>query len=192
MQIRRSVTKSFRLDADLVDDLERVAKREGISENSFVQGILSRRMRADPLIRAFPLIVLSRTSFVQILGTANRASLEIAGAELGKRNFSLSRSIYQSMGDELNYLRWVVEVLANQAHWFETDGADERTGKLTLHHEYGTKWSVFLGSFLPAAFEVMSNDKVKVSLANEYVSVELPSAPRRHDQYKTSTSGDSV
>ncbi len=170
------MTKTFRLEADLIEELERIARRDGVSENSFVQGVLSRRVRADPLVRAFPYIVLSKRSFVPILGTADQASLEIAGVELGKKNFSFAHDLYQSMGDDMGFLRYVVDVLANQARWFETEGADKRPEKLTLHHEYGMKWSHFLGSFLTGAYEVVSNDRIKVSFANGYVSVELPKA----------------
>lgn len=178
MQRRKSATSSFRFDAELIEGLKKAAKHEGVSENSFVESVLSRRVRADPIIHAFPYIILSRRSFVPILGTSDPDSLELVASELGKRNFAFARELYGSSGTTLGFSQYLIEVLGEQAHWFETEGVNSMPERMTLRHEYGLKWSLFLKSFLTGAYEVVSHDRMKTSLTDAYVGIELPKLPR--------------
>jgi hypothetical protein len=168
------LTKTFRLDEELLEGLRKAARHEGISENALVQDLISRRVKADPLVHAFPFIILSRRSFIPILGTANPDSLELVALELGRKNFTLTRELYKSTGKELGFSEYLVDVLDKQVHWFEVEGVENKPERLTLHHECGMKWSLFLKSFLTAAYEVMSKEKVRMVLNDTYVSLELP------------------
>lgn len=178
MQSRKSEVKAFRLGVDLLKGIRTAAKREGVSENAFVQNLLSRRVKADPIIRAFPYIVLSRQSFVPIIGTTNPDSLQFVALDLGKRNFAFARELYESGGMELGYSQYLTDILDEQAHWFGTEGVNNWPERITLRHEFGMKWSLFLKSFLTGAYEVVSHDRIKMDITDAYVSVELPKAPR--------------
>ena len=68
----------------------------------------------------------------------------------------------------------MIEVLDKEAHWFEVEGAEDRPERLTLRHECGMKWSLFLKSYLTSAYELVSREKIKLTLNESYVSVELP------------------
>jgi hypothetical protein len=57
-------------------------------------------VKADPLIDAIPYVLLSRRTLLHILGSTNPDGLEIVGAELGKRNFTLARELCESVGRE--------------------------------------------------------------------------------------------
>jgi len=103
MESLKSKIKSFRLNTEMLRGIRAAARREGVSENAFVQNLLSQRVKADPLIRAFPYIVLSRKSFMPILGATNTDGLEVAGFDLGRSNFSLARELYESVGMELGF-----------------------------------------------------------------------------------------
>jgi hypothetical protein len=178
MQSRKSEVKAFRLDSELLKGVRTVARREGVSESAFVQNLLSHRVKADPLIRAFPFIVLSRQSFVQIIGMANPDSIEFVALDLGKRNFAFARELFESVGTDLGFSQYLTEVLDGQAHWFGTEGVNSRPERITLRHEFGIKWSLFLESFLTGAYEVVSHNRIKIGVADAYVSIELPDAPR--------------
>ena len=154
--------------------MKKIARREEVSENSFVQSVLTHRMKADPLIRAFPYVVLGRRTLVQILGTTNPDGLELAAFDLGKRNFALARELYESMGAELGFSQYLSEVLDTQARWFDTEGTESKPERLTLRHECGNKWSFFLSSFLTGAYQVVSHEKVKTVPNEAYVGIELP------------------
>jgi hypothetical protein len=171
---RKSATRAYRLDAELIEELKKVAKREGVSENSYVENLLAQRIRASPLIRAFPYIVISRRTLLPILGSANSDGLELAGMDLGKKNFALAKELYESLGRELTFTKFLVEILDKEARWFEVEGAEDRPERLTLRHECGMKWSLFLKSYLTSAYELISREKIKLTPNESYVSVELP------------------
>lgn len=174
MGSRKSAIRAYRLDLELIEGLKKAARREGVSENSFVQNTLSQRVTANPLIHAFPYIVLSRRTIVPILGTTNADGLELVAFDLGRRNFALVRELYGSVGKEMGFLEYLTEVLDKQARWFEVEGVEEKPERVTLYHECGMRWSLFLKSFLTAAYEVISREKIRVVLNDTYVSLELP------------------
>lgn len=174
MQSRKTTTKTFRLETEILEALKKVARREGVSENALVQSLLLQRVKADPFIRAFPYIILSRRSFAPILGMTNPDGLEIVGLDLGKRNFAFARELYESMGTELTFSNYLTDVLDRQAHWFQIEGANTKPERMTLRHEYGMKWSLFLKSFLMGAYELVSRDKLKIGVTEAYVGLELP------------------
>jgi hypothetical protein len=178
MESRKSEIKSFRLDAETLRGLRTVARRQGVTANAFVQNLLSQRVKVDPLIRAFPFIVLSKRSFVPIVGLTNPDGLEMVGLDLGRKNFAFARELFESTGTELDFLQYTTEVLDGQAHWFETEGVNSKPERMTLRHDYGIKWSLFVKSFLTGAYEVVSRDRMKLGIADTYVSIELPKAPR--------------
>ena len=173
MDNRKSKVRSFRLDSGLLEELKTVAEREKTSENAFVEGILARRIKTDPIITAFPYVVLSRKSFSSILGMANPDGLEVVGQELGRRNFAFTRELYESVGQEVGFAQYLGDILDEQAHWFFVEGGNKRPEKLILRHEYGYKWSIFLKSFLIGAHEVVSRDRIRIDLADSYLRMEL-------------------
>jgi hypothetical protein len=175
---RKSATRAYRLDVEIIEGMKKTAKREGVSENSLVQDLMAQRVKADSLIRAFPYIILSRRTLQYILGSTNPDGLEIAGSKIGKRNFTLARDLYASLGRELTFPDYLREILDEDAHWFEVEGAEEKPEKLMLRHESGMRWSMFLRSYLASAFEVVSYEKMKMILNESYVCVELPA--RQH------------
>lgn len=174
MKSRKSATRAYRLDVETIEGLKKVARREGISENSLVQNLLARRVEVDPLIRALPHLVLSRRTLLLVLGSTNQDGLEIAGLELGNRNFALARELYESVGRELSFMNYVVEILGKEAQWFEVEGAEDKPERLTFRHECGMKWSLFLRAYLAGAFEVVSHDNARIIVNESYVGMELP------------------
>jgi hypothetical protein len=178
MQNRKSEVKAFRLSTELLSRIRIAAERVGVSENAFVQGVLTQRVKADPFIHAFPYVALSGQSFASILGATNVDSLEMVGFDLGKKNFALTRELYESMGAELGFKQYIEEVLDNQAHWFVAEGVDIKPERMTLYHGYGTRWSLFLKSFLTGAYEVVSRDKIKIGTTDVYVSLEITKTSR--------------
>ena len=172
----QSAARAYRLDVGLIEGLKRASRRAGMSENSFVQNLLAQRVKAGPLINAVPHVLLSRRTLLHILGSTNPDGLEMVGLELGKRNFALVRELYESVGKELGFSEFLVEILDKEAQWFEVEGAEDKPDRLTLRHECGMKWSLFLGSYLTSAFGVVSHENAKMTLNESYVSLELPTS----------------
>ena len=126
MQSHKTATRSYRLGVELIEGLKKAARREGVSENSFVQNLMARRVKADLLVNSIPYVLLSRRTLLHILGSANPDGLEMVALELGKRNFTLTRELYESGGRELSFSEYVVEILDKEAQWFEVEGAEDQ------------------------------------------------------------------
>ena len=174
VQSRRSATKACRLDVELLEGVKKAARREGVSENSFVKSLLAQRVRADPLMHALPYVVISRRALVPILGSTIADGLEMVGLDLGKRNFALARELYESTGRELGFAEYLVEILDKEAQWFKVEGIQDKPERLTLHHECGMKWSLFLKAYLTSAYEVISRERIRMTINDAYVGIELP------------------
>jgi len=76
------------------------------------------------------------------------------------------------------FSNYLADVLDKQAHWFQIEGFNTKPERLTLRHDCGLKWSLFLKSFLTGAYEVVSRDRLKISVTEAYVSVEVPKESR--------------
>lgn len=174
MQRRKSATRAYRLDIELIEGLKKAARKKGLSENSFVQNLLARRVEADLLNDAIPYVLLSRRTLLHILGSTNQDELEMVGLELGSRNFAFARELYESAGRDLGFQEYLIEVLGKEAKWFEVEAGEGMLERLTLRHECGIKWSLFLGSYLASAFGVVSHEKPMMILNDSYVGVQLP------------------
>jgi len=172
METPKTQVKSYRLNSEVIERIRSIARREGVSENLFVQRLLLARVNADPFIRAFPLIVLGKDSFSQIMGMTNPAGLELAATELGRKSFALARELYESEGEELDLRQYMTDVLDKQGHWFETDGLVRSPERLTLRHGYGMKWSVFLKGFLTGANEAVSPQRMGIRVTERYLALE--------------------
>jgi hypothetical protein len=166
--------RAFRLDRGLLQTLLVSAKRHGISENALAEAILARYLKVDPLREPFDYICVGRETFTLILGMTDANGLEIAGAEQGKRAYSLAKELYESNGTSLGFRRYVVEILGEEAHWFRTEGAFVKPERITLHHRYGNKWSKFLRTYMSSAYEAISRDKLELTATDRYITLRLP------------------
>jgi hypothetical protein len=174
MQNRKSEVRAFRLDGELLGRLQAIANRERISENALVQRILSMWVSSDIARHAIPHITLGGPSFTRILGMTNRDGLEVIGADLGKRNFAYIKELHESSGIDMGFVKYMIDVLDRQAHWFKIEGADSKPERLTLRHDYGARWSLFLNNYLAGAYQVVSRDRLKIGISDTYIGLEFP------------------
>ena len=108
------------------------------------------------------------------MGSTNPDGLEMVGLDLGKKNFALAKELYESTGRELGFTEYLVEILSKEAQWFEVEGVEDKPEKLSLRHECGVKWSLFLKSYLTSAYEVISREKIQMTISDAWITIELP------------------
>ena len=169
-----STTKTFRFDPRLIEKISEVAKKHGQSPNQFISNTLKWRVSIDPLIPTFDGIMFGRETFKSIIGIVDTDSLEIAGWELGKKHFVISRTLFESRGEELSFVRYISEVLDEHARWFRIEGGvSETSKKMTIHHNFGVKWSMFLKSYLSSAYEVVSGAKLFITTNDTFVKIKF-------------------
>lgn len=167
--------KAFRLDVSLIQMLERASRRSKVTESIFVRDVLGRRLKIDPLIPAIRGISLSQETFQSILGTTSPDGLEMLGSNLGKKNFSLVRGLFESNDRRLTFLEYLIDILDYEGMWFKVEGTpNEKAETITLRHEYSKKWSLFLKSYLASAYEVVSRDKLQIDVKDAFVIVRFP------------------
>ena len=159
-----STTKTFRFDPRLIEKISEVAKKHGQSPNQFISNTLKWRVSIDPLIPTFDGIMFGRETFKSIIGIVDTDSLEIAGWELGKKHFVISRTLFESRGEELSFVRYISEVLDEHARWFRIEGGVSETSK---------KWSMFLKSYLSSAYEVVSGAKLFITTNDTFVKIKF-------------------
>jgi hypothetical protein len=166
--------KAFRLEASLILSLERAARRLQISDNMYVTQVLTRALMIDPLIPAFNGIELGEETFGSILSTSNPDSLEIDGFALGKKNYSLVRELFESVGIEMTFIMFLVKILGGEGKWFVVEGAaTENTERLILRHKYGEKWSLFLKSYLSGAYEILTSGKLQIEVKGNILKIRF-------------------
>jgi hypothetical protein len=173
VQSPKRLIKSFRLRADILQMLRIAARRHGVTENALVESLLESRLRVDPIIEAFDVISLGRNTFMQIIGMANVDGLEMIAFNEGKRSFLMAKQLFESNDMGLNFFQYLTEILEG-AGWFRVEGALVKPELITLYHGCGIRWSSFLKSFLSGAFEVVSREKLKIDITNEFVSIQFP------------------
>jgi hypothetical protein len=173
------VTRSFRLDETLIQDLAAMAKKYGQTENQLVASWLSWRMGFDPLIPSFDGLMLTTETFESILDTCNVDALEMRASELGKKNFMLSKTLFEAIGKQLTFLTFVSEILGKRARWFRIEGpdVDEASHELILQHKFGIRWSAFLKSYLSGAYEAVSHRRLTVDITGTFVRLKLNNQP---------------
>ncbi len=177
MQGLKSQTKTFRLGPELVEMLDRAAKRAHITESAFVAAVLEDRLIIDPIIPALPQIRLSAETFQSILNAANVDALEMAGSEIAQRNFPLIRELYEASGRIMDFTGFITEVLGSYGHWFYVEGdATASRARLMLRHSYGMNWSIFVKSYLLSAHSTVSKEKIRIEVAAQFIRVDF-SAP---------------
>lgn len=172
VQRRRSSLRSFRIDDELLQRLKFAARREEVSENSLVERLLSQRLRLDPIYHAFQSVTVSRDIFGKILGALQPGALESIGRSMGKRSFSMARELFESSGQELGLRAYLVDILGRSG-WFVVEGAEVRPEKVTLRHEFGATWSLFLKEFIHGAQEVERRTKVRMEAEDSFVGLRL-------------------
>jgi hypothetical protein len=174
VQNPKTRVKSFRLHEELLETLRIAASRHGVTENTLVETFLTSRLRVDPILLAFDVISVGRETFMQIIGAANIDGLEAFAPTQGKKSFSLAKQLFASNDMQLSFFKYLTEILGERARWFHTEGTLVKPELITLYHPYGTKWSAFLKSFISGAYEVISRDKLKLDITNDFVSIQFP------------------
>ena len=180
-----TVTRSFRLDEKLIENLARLARKYGQTENQLVTSWLIWRMGFDPLIPTFDGLMLTTETFESILDTCNLDALEILASELGKKHFIMSRTLFEATGKQLTFVMFVDEILSKRARWFRVEGhaLNEASQELTLQHKFTIKWTASLKSYLSGAYESVSHKRLPVDITGTFVRLKLNNQPESARQF---------
>jgi hypothetical protein len=145
-----------------------------VTESIFVSTVLTDKLFADSLTRTFNEIKFIDEVFRSILGGTNTDTLEMAGSEMASKIFPLMSELYRTHTPPLSFRRFLTEVLGKHYGWFyvEDDGS-ETEPRMTLHHPFGLRWSVFIKAYILTAYSAISKDRIKIEIAERFVRIDF-------------------
>jgi len=171
----RTVPKSFRIDESAIRAVEAEAATLSVSPNTLVNQILRQYAEFDRFARRINTVKISGAPFKGILSAANVDQLiEVAKSEGSSipQAFVTAKQGKVDLGSLINHLR----SLATYAQLFEfSETSDPQSRVVTLIHDYGLNWSIFLVHYITSMLEQigvspkleMSDRSVIFTLSNQ-------------------------
>ena len=148
----KTVAKSFRVNEKAIAAIQEEAQRQNISLNTLVNQLLIDYSEFGRFVKRLSGLRLSRKTFEAVLNAASEEGL-IAGARAAGKSApqALITSKWGKMTPSIvvDYVR-DLSAYANLYEYNETNENGRLT--LTLMHELGPKWSIFLANYLGEAF----------------------------------------
>ena len=168
---KKTVIRSFRLNADLSKKLSLAATRAGMTENAFVANMLAKKVDLSPLISPFGGIGLSRELFREILGQVNQTTIEIVASEIAFSEVPLAFGLLK-LDMSVSSLVWFMKhILDDDCGWFHLEAASSE--ELLLTHDYGLKWSLFLKAYLASVFQSLIRHNAEIKESGRLVTIDL-------------------
>jgi hypothetical protein len=149
----KTATGSFRLDEAALNILQEDAKKQNVSVNTLLNQLLLTYANYDRPMKRFHMVKMPASTFRHILQAANDQTIIEAGRAAG--GDVPKTYIHAKWGDlteenALNYLK----TMGNHANLFEySEVSHDGKINVALSHDFGSKGSLFLQSFVQAIFE---------------------------------------
>ena len=148
----RTVAKSFRVNEKSLSALQEEANRHSVSVNTLVNQLLLDYSEFGRFLQRINALRLSRKTFQEILNAISDDGLVKAGQIAGK---SAPMALIASKWGKIT-VNTVIEFIhdlsayANLFEYYEKNENERWT--ITLMHELGPKWSMFLVNYIGEAF----------------------------------------
>lgn len=168
----KTTPKSFRVNTKALAAIEQDAERQNISLNTLVNQLLIDYAEFGRFIKQLGALRLTRQTFEAVLTAASDEKLAVGAREAGRSApLALINSKWGklTLGVLLEYVR-DLSLYANLYEYNEMYEEGQRT--ITLMHELGPKWSIFLTHYLGQAFTA-AGTKPKVTTSDRAVIFSL-------------------
>ncbi|MGD0423944.1 MAG: hypothetical protein ABSA92_10870 [Candidatus Bathyarchaeia archaeon] len=159
----RTVPKSFRIDESASIAVEEEAASQNVSSNTLVNQILKQFSEFDRFAKRINTVKLSSSVFRDLLSEVDSEKvIEIAksaGSSIPQA-FATTKSGKVDVESLVDHIR----CLAAYAHLCEFSETVDHDRLLTLVHDFGLNWSIFLVHYVNAMFEQIGfSPKVEMS-----------------------------
>lgn len=173
-------TKSFRLDADILEALDTESARHGTSVNNLTNQILRKWVNFDRYVQDFGYIMLSVHDFIRGLNALDETSTKSLAAETGRR-FPKDLMLFMGQKIDTKTCIWFVEsIICDYMKWSAYHASSNQTEYvITLRHNYGQKWSMSLEVMLLALFETNAKVIPKFTVTESTVLMVVDKAPQK-------------
>jgi hypothetical protein len=149
----KTVAKSFRINENALEALREEARKQTISLNTLVNQLLVSYSEFGRYMRQMHALMFTQQTFAEILNALPEDKLIEAARTAGK---SAPEALITSKHGKMtvNAVIELVHFFSAYANLFEYSEKDENGHwTITLTHELGRKWSLFIASYLEQAFE---------------------------------------
>lgn len=171
----KTVPKSFRIDESALRALEAEASSLNVSPNTLVNQILKQYAEFDRFARMISTVKFSSALFRGLLSAADVNQLievaKAAGSSIPQAFVTAKRGKV-----DLDSLIDHVRSLAKYAQLFEfSDTVDSHGHVITLIHDYGLNWSIFLVHYLTAMLALIGMSP-KLEMSDRSVIITISGA----------------
>ncbi len=171
---RIASTRTFRIDSEILDVLERDAESKGITTSSLLNQILRQyalSLRYDEAMNSTVLgapldLLVDQLSDESLKAIAQKAGQVSPWEKLMER------------GKQPNYegLLFLMEEIYGRYHgWFKCAASEnEKEQTFYLSHHRGPKWGIFLASYLRSAFQSILDVDPEIRVGTSSVTLTIP------------------
>ena len=148
----KTVPKSFRIDESALRAVEAEAASLSVSPNTLVNQILKQFAEFDRFARKINTVKISSAPFRGLLSAADVSQLIEVAKSAGS---SIPQAYVTAKQGKVNFDALIghVRSLATYAQLFEfSETLDSHNHTVTLIHDYGLNWSIFLVHYITAMF----------------------------------------
>lgn len=166
------IAKSFRVNRKVLYALRDEARRQNLSLNTVVNQLLINYAEYGRFAERAHSMHLVSEIVSEILNAANEDVIMLAGQNAGK-SAPMAMISLKSSDVTMNSIIQYIQDLASYAHLFsynETNVNGQWT--ITLSHELGSKWSLFLTCYFSEAFK-MTGTEPKIDTSERAVTIKL-------------------
>ena len=170
----RTVPKSFRIDESALSAIEVEAEAQSISPNTLVNQILKQFAEFDRFARKINTVKLTSATFRGVLSAGDIDKIievaKTAGSSIPQA-FATAKNGKVDLESLIDHVR----SLATYAHLCEVSETIDTHGHVvTLIHDFGLNWSIFLVHYIIAMFAQIGTSP-KIEMSDRSVIFTLPS-----------------
>ncbi|HKM75549.1 MAG TPA: hypothetical protein VJZ32_03950, partial [Candidatus Bathyarchaeia archaeon] len=169
---RRTVAKSFRIDAQALDGLREEANSQALSLNTIANQLMVNYARFGRYLRRMNGMMLSQQELSEFIQNLSEDSAIKAGKSLGKTSPQMLMAAING-GITVGRVVELIHDLSFCANWFQyTEKRDGERWKITLMHNLGRNWSQFITHYINGAFTA-AGCKTKYEVTDRYVTFTI-------------------
>ncbi len=157
----------------VAESLSKNARQLEVTESEYVSNALKHKLTVEALTQNIGGIALSNDIFQGILGQVNASGMEIAAYEIAKKNTPFEFEL-PGLDLTVSSIEWFINEVLQNYGWFRVEVVrKENDEEMKLFHKYGSKWSLFLASYITSMFETLLRQRPNVSMDERIVKLTL-------------------
>lgn len=178
---RSSVTRSFRLEREVLSILDDESKRMGISVNALVGIILRRYSEFTRFLSKIDLVVINREVLTALLDRLDEDEAYRLGSELGETVLPDTVIFWKKEMTERAMMEYIEKVACRYGHLGTYDEQQMPGGGITIvmRHRLGKKGSRFFEGYLRAGLKYIAGIVAEFETTDSSVKCELPASSSR-------------